>query len=336
MTCKGKVLFIIHDVYQEDNQFPLGVGYLAAVLRQYGAEVTVCCQDVYHYSNEKLAEKYLKEEEYDLIGIGFLAARFKETVVGLCETVNEYKKGAKIIFGGHGPSSEPEYILENSRGDLVAIGEAEKTVVDVLDAILNGRDFRNVQGIAYKDENGKVHVNERRKPTMKLDSIPFPAWDLFPMDIYTSNLQYHLQRDDEKALQIVAGRGCVNRCTFCYRMEKGVRFRSIDNVLQEMKKLYDDYGVTYFAIQDEIFIASMGRLRDFVEGLKRHGLLHKIKYNIDAGIRADIATDGLATLLKESGCCYVNVGFESVTQECLDDFKKNTTVTDNLTTATLM
>ncbi|HIJ79503.1 MAG: B12-binding domain-containing radical SAM protein [Desulfobulbaceae bacterium] len=336
MKGNGKVLFIVHDVYQEDNQFPLGVAYLASVLREYGADVTVCCQDVYHYSNEELAEKYLVGQEYDLIGIGFLAARFKETVVGLCETVHTHKNKAKIIFGGHGPSSEPEYILQNTKGDLIAIGEAEETIVDVLDSILRGKNFAEIKGIAYKDDCGAVHVNERRKPIMKVDTIPYPAWDLFPMDIYTTNMQYHLQGDDEKAIQILTGRGCVNRCTFCYRMEKGVRFRSIDNVLSEMKMLYDEYGVTYFAIQDEVFIASVDRLREFVEGLSVYGLLNKIKYNINAGIRANIATDELAILLKESGCCYVNVGFESVTQECLDDFKKNTTVTDNFTTAKLM
>ncbi|MBU0728811.1 MAG: B12-binding domain-containing radical SAM protein [Proteobacteria bacterium] len=336
MKSTGKVLFIIHDVYQEDNQFPLGVAYMAAMLRNSGAEVTVCCQDIFHYSNEELAEKYLKSQEYDLIGIGFLAARFKETVVSLCETVHKYKKGARIIFGGHGPSSEPEYVLKNTLGDLVAIGEAEQTIVEVLQLIVAGRDFQDVKGIAYKDETGEVHINERRKPIMRVDEIPFPAWDLFPMDIYTTNMQYHLQDEDEKAIQILTGRGCVNRCTFCYRMEKGVRFRSIDNVLTEMKQLYEGYGVTYFAIQDEVFIASVARLREFVQGLKRFGLLNRIKYNINAGIRANIATDELATLLKNSGCCYVNVGFESVTQECLDDFKKNTTVTDNFTTAKLM
>ncbi len=336
MKSIGKVLFIIHDVYQEDNQFPLGVAYLASVLREYGADITVCCQDVYHYSNEELAKKYLVDQEYDLIGIGFLAARFRETIVPLCETVNTYKKGAKIIFGGHGPSSEPEYILKNSQAEIIAIGEAEETIIDVLESILTGKNFADIKGIAYKTEDGAVKINERRKPIMNVDTIPYPAWDLFPMEVYTTNMKYHLQGDSEKVAQILTGRGCVNRCTFCYRMEKGVRFRSIDNVLIEMKKLYEDYGVTYFAIQDEVFIASVSRLRDFVAGLKKYDLLHRIKYNINAGIRANIATDELATLLKESGCCYVNVGFESVSQECLDDFKKNTTVTDNFTTAKLM
>ena len=97
MNQKGKVLFIIHDVYQEDNDFPIGIGYMAAILKKEGVEVKVCCQDVFHYSDEALAESFLKNENYDIIGFGFLAARFKETVVGLCETINKYKK-YQLIF----------------------------------------------------------------------------------------------------------------------------------------------------------------------------------------------------------------------------------------------
>ncbi|MEK0337771.1 MAG: hypothetical protein QQN41_10100, partial [Nitrosopumilus sp.] len=99
---KGRVLFIVHDLYQDDLEFPIGIGYLASALMNFGAEVVICNQDVYHYSNEELAEKFLKDEDYDLIGIGFLAARFRETVLGLCEVVNTYKRKAKLMLGGHG------------------------------------------------------------------------------------------------------------------------------------------------------------------------------------------------------------------------------------------
>lgn len=330
------VLFIIHDVHQEDNQFPLGIAYLAASLQQHGVQVTICCQDLFHYSNEEMAQRYLKGRSYDMIGIGFLAARYKETVQALLNTVDDHRNGARIVVGGHGPSAEPEYILKNTPADIVCLGEAEVTIVELLETIIHRGNLQDVKGIVYKDDKGQILRTERRKPVPKIDTIPFPAWELFPMDIYTTNMQYHLQKDDEKSFQIVTGRGCVNSCTFCFRMEKGVRFRSIDNVMQEMKHLYDEYDVTYFAIQDEIFIASVKRLRQFVEGLKKYKLFGKIRYNINAGIRANIATDELAQLLVDSGCCYVNVGFESVTQECLDEFKKNTTVTDNYKTASLM
>jgi hypothetical protein len=81
---KGKVLLIVHDVYQDDNDFPLGIAYLASVLRKEGHDITVYCQDVFHYLKIHLSN-FLESTRFDLIGLGFLAARFKETVAPLCE-----------------------------------------------------------------------------------------------------------------------------------------------------------------------------------------------------------------------------------------------------------
>ncbi|MFA6389605.1 MAG: hypothetical protein WCW77_03435, partial [Patescibacteria group bacterium] len=87
----NKVLFIIHDLYQDDNRFPLGPAYLAAVLNKNGATAEAYCMDVFHFSNDDLA-RHLDKNEYDLIGVGFLAARFEETVRELCRVINAHKK----------------------------------------------------------------------------------------------------------------------------------------------------------------------------------------------------------------------------------------------------
>ena len=89
---KTDALFIVHDVYQEDNLFPLGVAYLASVLEKNGYNVEIYCMDVYHHTNSDLKNK-LKQNNYHIIGLGFLAARFKETILGLCETIKS------IYFG---------------------------------------------------------------------------------------------------------------------------------------------------------------------------------------------------------------------------------------------
>src|SRR4030043_923529 len=147
---EGKVLLIVHDIYQEDNYLPLGYAYMAAVLKKEGFNVGICCQDVFHYSNEELANLFLKNEDYDLIGVGFLAARFKETVLGLCETLNKYKKGALLVLGGQGPSAIPEYVLEKTGADIVAIGEAEETIIELLKCKLNKGSISQIKGIAYR------------------------------------------------------------------------------------------------------------------------------------------------------------------------------------------
>jgi len=324
MDSNGKVLFIIHDVYQEDNDLPLGPAYMAAVLKRNGVDVKVYCQDVFHYTNEELAA-FLQKKEFDLIGVGFLAARFKETVLDLCATINKHKKNAWLVLGGHGPSPIPEYVLKTTQADIVAIGEAEETIIELLKCKLEGGDLSKIKGIAYR-KDGEVKINERREPIKNLDSIPFPEWSLFPMEKYTTCQVPPRASPREKCLAILTSRGCLYRCNFCYRMEKSVRIRSIENVIEEMKILNERYGVTYFNMQDELFVLSNKRMFKFLDALNENGL--KIKYQCNA--RTNIFDEELAECLKESGCQFLNFGLESMDQKVLDLMNKKNTVEQNI------
>src|SRR3989338_5000597 len=160
-TRNNKVLFIVHDLYQEDNHFPLGPAYLAAALNRQGARVEAYCMDVFHYTNEQLA-KHLDENEYDLIGVGFLAARYAETVVELCKVINAHKKNAWFMLGGQGPSPIPEFMLRETGADLTAIGEAEHTIIDILACKVSNGNLADVPGIAYLDKGNYVNTGKNR------------------------------------------------------------------------------------------------------------------------------------------------------------------------------
>jgi len=328
MLNKGKVLFIIHDVYQDDNEFPLGAGYLASALKKEGVEVTVCCQDVFHYSNTEMAKRFLRDKEYDLIGIGFLAARFRETIVGLCETVSQHKKGAWLVLGGQGAAAIPEYVLKETQAEIAAIGEAEKTIIELLKCKLENKDLSQIKGIAYR-QGDEVKINERRKPVIKLDELPFPEWSLFPIEKYISSLRLFGADKEDRTLAMLTTRGCVNRCNFCYRMEKGIRFRSVPNVIEEIKLLNDKYGITYFQMQDELFNFPKERLFALNDELKKNNL--KIKFNCSA--RVDNFDEETALCLKEMGCKFINFGMESSDQNVLDLMEKNTLVEENIKAA---
>jgi len=156
---------------------------MTAVLKKNGADVTVYCQDVFHYTNDELAE-FLEENEFDIIGVGFLAARFKETIEPLCEIINLHKKNAWLVLGGPGSSPIPEYILQKTKADIIILGEAEKTIVELVQCKIERGNLSKVKSTAYLI-NGEIVVNERRQPVINLDSIPFPEWSLFPMEKYT-------------------------------------------------------------------------------------------------------------------------------------------------------
>ena len=323
-TKKNRVLFIVHDLYQEDNHFPLGPAYLAAVLNKEGAYVEAYCMDVFHYTNEQLAE-HLDKNNYDIIGLGFLAARFSETVVDLCRVIREHKKNAWFILGGHGPSPIPEYVLRETGADMVAIGEAENTIVDLLNCKIKNGDLSGVGGLAYL-ENDQLKLTGPNRLVKDLDTIPFPLWEIFPMKEYSTCTKMYNQDPHEKSLVITTSRGCINRCNFCYRMEKGIRLRSINNVIEELKILYSRYGINCYLFQDELFVLNKKRLSEFEEALRAADL--KIKFLCDA--RADIIDEEMVETLKRCGCQFILFGFESADDNVLKLMNKNISVKQNI------
>lgn len=327
MNQNGNVLFIIHDLYQEDNHFPLGIGYLAAVLKKKDVNVEVYCQDIFHYTNAELSD-LLKKNNYDLICVGFLAARFKETVLDLCRCINKQKRSAWLVLGGHGPTPIPEYVLEQTHADVIVLGEGEETLPELLKCKLEQGELAKINGIAYTEE-GVVKITPRRKPVFDLDSIPFPEWSLFPIEHYIKNLKLFRYEPTDKCFGMLTSRGCINRCNFCYRMEKGIRFRSVKNVIQEIELLNEQYGVNYFMMNDELFVYPKKRVFEFRDELEKTGI--KIKFFCNA--RVDVFDDEVAQCLKDAGCQFLNFGMESSDQNVLDIMDKNTTVEENIRAA---
>ena len=329
MRARGRCLFIIHDLYQSDIYFPLGVGYLSAVLQQAGAEVGIYDMAAHHFTNEELA-LFLDERDYDLIGVSFLASRYKETVEPLLRVIGDHKKDAWLIVGGHGPSSCSEFILRTTPTDVVAIGEAEETIVELLDSKVNSGDRYNIEGIAYKTIGANI-INERRPPPQDLDAIPYPAWELFDMDVYTKCLKYSTMELQDRTFSILTSRGCVGKCSFCFRLEKGLRLRNVKNVVKEMEML-QRYGVTFFNLADEYFATSIKGLNEFKDELEQRCIEIKFQTNV----RVDQVNRDVAELLKDIGCTFLNIGFESMDQHVLDLMNKGTTVEQNESAAKIV
>lgn len=319
------VLFIVHDLYQEDNPFPLNIGYLSAVLKKEGFSVEIFNMDILHYTKEDLAT-LLRIRKFDLIGVSFLAARFMETVLPLCKIINKYKKEAWLVLGGHGPSPIPEFMLEETGADVIVIGEGEKTIIELTKAKNWGATPFDIKGIVYRNNEENIVFNGWRRLIKDLDSIPFPQWDLFPMETYSNCIKFPGMDKNDKLLPIITSRGCINKCAFCYRLEDGIRFRSMENVVKEMSVLNEKYGITYFNICDELFGYPKKRVFEFQEELEKMDL--KISYF--CAVRVDTVNKEILQSLKESGCKFINFGFESSSQKVLNLMNKHTTIEQNI------
>jgi radical SAM superfamily enzyme YgiQ (UPF0313 family) len=156
--------------------------------------------------------------------------------------------------------------------------------------------------------------------------VPFPAWDLFPMDDYKRGVKIKGQEDDEYSLVALSSRGCVNRCNFCYRMEKGIRMRRVEDLVLELKYLKDRYGITNFIFDDEMFILNKNRLLSF----KKHLDKYKLQIRFFCSARVDVVDKETIEILKQCGCATVSLGLESLDENVLKTMKKNTTPEDNV------
>ncbi|MFC1675841.1 B12-binding domain-containing radical SAM protein [Planctomycetota bacterium] len=306
-----KMSFIIHDYHQNRNSFPMGPAYLAAVLREKGHDIHIYNMAVYHYTIEEMVDFY-KNNHFDAIGIGFICGYYSyKQVVRVCEALNTIKDRPPIILGGHGPAPEPEYFLRKLEADFVSLGEAELTLPILLEAIANKKSYSEVPGFGYRIEDS-VYLNEKSEPVQDLDTIPFPAWDLFPMESYISN-HAEPSKPTDRFGNIFSSRGCPYTCNFCYRMEKSIRLRSVDKVMEEMAMLMDRYNINYFQFQDELCMVNEKRIFEICDGIEKNNF--KIEFYLNG--RLNIVNKAMLKRLKEVGCRFINYGIESADEEVL-------------------
>lgn len=314
-----RVLLVVYDNDSYIHWFPQGLAYIAAVLRRKGCDVTIYNQDKFHYPDDHLRE-YFDQEKFDVVGVGVIAGYYQyRKLLKISEAINRSKNRPFFVIGGHGPSPEPEYFLRKTQADAVVIGEGEVTVTELLEVVANHRPLSTVKGIAFC-EGDKVILNPRRPLITDIDDIPFPAYDLFPMDYYRLLRAPHATNRDF-VLPVLSGRGCKFRCNFCYRMDKGFRPRSNEGIIEEIKLLKRRYGITYVLFSDELLMSSedrtMSLCRDFIKA--------KLNIKWSCNGRLNYAKPEVLKLMKQAGCVFINYGIEAMDDQVLKNMNKGLT-----------
>jgi anaerobic magnesium-protoporphyrin IX monomethyl ester cyclase len=315
-----RVLLIVYDNNSYIHFFPIGTSYLASSLQHAHHDVTIYNQDVYHYPEEHLIN-YLSEHEFDAVGVGIIGGYYQyRKLLKLSQAINSIPKRPFFIIGGHGPSPEPGFFLTKTGADVVVIGEGEVTIVDLLDAKATGRDLSTVKGIAYLFDE-KLVITEARELIRDIDSIPYPAWDLFPIDYYALFRDVHIT-NNERWFPILSGRGCPFKCNFCYRMDKGMRARSSASIVDEMRILKENYRISYFGFSDDLLMISRRRTVQLCEAIINANL--NVKWSCNG--RLNFVTPELIKLMKMAGCVFINYGIECFDDEILRVMNKKLTV----------
>ncbi len=228
---------------------------------------------------ESHLSQYLEDNQFDVVGVGMCAGYYQ--YAKLMKIAKVIPNDVQFWIGGHLVSPEPDYFKGKTGADYICVGEYD-----------------------YERD---------------LDAVPFPAWDLFPIDYYSLIRLPHCDNSD-RCFPVLSSRGCPFRCNFCYRMSEGYRLRSVGNILSEISQLVSRYHINYIDFADELLMVNPDRALEMSDMLKP---LH-IKWMCNG--RLNYAKPNVLKAMKESGCVFINYGIESVDDEVLKNMNKKLTV----------
>ena len=290
---------------------PLGILYLGQVLKDNGHKVILYDHYVSRKSIKEVVD-WLKKVKPDALGFSVLSANLP-TANAIAKEVKEWNPHLPIIYGSYLPTFCAQEILNNYEYvDFCVRGEGELTIVELLDALENNRSVENIAGISYREE-GRLIDNPDRPLIEDLDSLPFPDRSLLHQAY-----QYH-----GKITTIISSRGCPFACRFCscWKFSRGRwRFRSVENVIEEMRYLQAN-GYYELLFTDDCFNAKPQRVLNLCHLMRKEKLdfaWHSIGRVTQSNVRF------LRTMV-EAGCKTLTYGIESANQRILDYYNKKAT-----------
>ena len=311
VTGKKIVLMYVTPPGQDDFfiAMPLGIIYLAAILRDAGADVECCDERV---CTEAEVEAYLGKAE--ILGLSALTPHVNRAI-RYAQRARQINPDVITVMGGPHATVDVDTFLDSGAIDYVIGGEAEDSIVDFARAIEAGEDeLAQVPGIAFVKQDGTRHVNPQPPLIKDLDRVPFPAWDMLPFPRYSA-------MNKEKLFYIFTSRGCPFRCVFCQKelTGRGFRTRSVENILDELQEIHDKYQPGNVLFIDELFTCQKQRVYDICEGIVKRGL----KLNMSCETRVDMIDYDMARTMKKAGFNRMYFGVESVSQRSLDTLIKD-------------
>ena len=293
---------------------PLGIGYLAAILEKNGYDVNVIdCQALKLTLNE--VENELSKRQPDIVGLTSTTLTYKPAL----EIIKVAKKAVPncltVIGGSHVTFWDEEALEECPQLDVVVRKEGEITFLELVQRLEAGESFGDVLGITFR-KDGKTVKTEDRPYIEDLDSLPFPAHHLWPLD--------RLKKYGNVMFPLMTSRGCVFWCEFCSAVRmfgRKFRMRSPKNVVDEIEYLHNTFGADTFTFYDDAFTVDQSR----VEEICREIHSRKLKITWDCGTRVDMVTKDLLQKMKEAGCVAVWFGVEAGSQRVIDAMGKGFT-----------
>lgn len=297
-------------------QPPLALGYLSAYLQRHGHQVKVIDGLREQLDNNTLARRCA---EADLAGISCLSDYYPQTV-DLARCLK--RAGVPVVIGGPHASFAPRRTLEETGADCVVVGEGEATMLELVSTLAEAGDIRGIPGVAT-DEHPDREPGELLDD---LDALPFPDWDDCPPSSYPLAPHGGVAKSFPIA-PMTSTRGCTYACSFCsspYLWQRRIRYRSPQNVVDEIEYMVKRHGVREIHFEDDNLTLKRAHVEGIAQRMLSRGV--KVSWATPNGIRVDTIDRELLELMKRSGCYSVAFGIESANPEILARCGKRTSI----------
>ena len=318
---KKKIIFFYAGITESGFNNPVGnegtwinhgLCLISAVLKKAGYTVELI--DLRRLKGWEELKALIVKKDFAIAGLTMMSVDYNP-LMKCIEIIKQAKPEVKIIIGGAHPSISPDELTSNKNIDYVFIGEAEISILDLL---------RKIENMHYI---GKLVYGVR--PV--LDNLPFADRYLFtlPEEPFVSFLK-------SPFVTIIAGRGCIYNCNYCQPAERmifgnGVRRRSVDNVIEELKYLYKKFNFNSMMIHDDCLTEDKKWVIEFCKKYTQNGFRQPFVCQSRPDIickNEDVIND-----LGRSGLALCIIGFESGSQRVLNFLRKGSTVEQNLKAA---
>lgn len=296
---------------------PMGIAFLSAVARESGYDVHIFDANMEKKPLLRL-QRILQEHKPDVVGISFTSL-IADSAHVVARIVKEKDPGITVIAGGYHPTVMPEEVIKDASFDFVVRGEAEITFLEWLKRYEGDKDFAQVKGLVFR-KDAEIFDTGKRGLIDDLDSLPIPAYDLLPLNRYSSLLSTR-----KPYVTFIRSRGCPFRCIFCGVQKmfgREYRCQSPEKTISEIDRLVKQFKVKEILFKDSDFLI------DKVNVMRLCDILCERDYDLiwSCNARVDMVNKKTLDIMKKAGCRLISYGVESGDQTVLERLKKDITI----------
>lgn len=321
--------FSADTVLAAKKSMPLGILYLSSYIKKHNElenvglvdyvanfDRVIHCKNIDQFIVELATESTCFAPDIILFSLIFSVSH--DFCMRTIELLSGIWPASTIVVGGTHATNYTQELLENEHIDYVVRGEGEKALSEFIQQLSTGRDI-NVKGVYCREKLSDGGPPELCDFIFDLDEIPFPDWDLIDMGIYTKTTYVSVKGPEKqdggnaRSAVFLATRGCPGRCTFCSQHTvhgRRIRFRSVDNVIEEIKSLHERFNVTTFAPNDDMFITNTKRDLEFLERIRKLNI-PALELQFPNGLAINSLNPALMDALLDAGTRTVNLAIES-------------------------